>query len=444
MYPFTIYHAAAKITRRYTLYTKTATERNWWRSELDKAIDARKSQQDSKSLYTPQTLNDGFFRIPPRIQFTRGVNYTGRIACAALFSFGGEGYIAVGCTSGIYVSKRATDHSFRKVLESNEPNSMVAIPEFNKFLVHCESALSSYALDNIVRVSQDATSKCLEEPETELAKDDGAVSFLKVGRINNRTFVIYAAKTLTDIKSQVLELKLQVGDPPRPANHDEQYEKLGSPIITQEIPHDATFFSDEKGVAICICTPKAIHIAKLGATSGSSPTVVPEYAKPKPVKNRFVRTVTKGTGKVKKLLTRKKITPKILELVGKANILGMVTYEDDILLVYNDFGYFVNKDGKAARSSYYIEWERRATAYARRGSHLLLFSPGYIEIRRVDSGKLFWMMEIGDMRLLRSGLTEWAMLLGAMTGGAQDDGGRTEKLVELVYREPGPFHAQAP
>ena len=104
----------------------------------------------------------------------------------------------------------------------------------------------------------------------------------------------------------------------------------------------------------------------------------------------------------------------------------------------------MNKGGKAARSSYYIEWERRATAYARRGSHLLLFSPGYIEIRRVDSGKLFWMMEIGDMRLLRSGLTEWSMLIGAMTGGAQDDGGRTEKLVELVYREPSPFPAQAP
>jgi hypothetical protein len=186
--------------------------------------------------------------------------------------------------------------------------------------------------------------------------------------------------------------------------------------------------------------------------------VVPEYAKPKPVKNAFLRTVTKGTGKVKKLLTKKKITPRILELVGKANILGMVTYEDDILLVYNgqhlsscmfhhfdtspDFGYFVNKGGKAARSSYYIEWERRATAYARRGPHLLLFSPGYIEIRRVDSGKLFWMMEIGDMRLLRSGLTEWAMLIGAMTGGAQDDGGRTEKLVELVYREPSAFYAQ--
>jgi hypothetical protein len=34
--------------------------------------------------------------------------------------------------------------------------------------------------------------------------------------------------------------------------------------------------------------------------------VVPEYAKPKPVKNIFQRTATKGTGMVKKLLTKKK------------------------------------------------------------------------------------------------------------------------------------------
>jgi hypothetical protein len=50
LYPFTIYHAAAKITRRYTLYTQTATERNRWRSALDDAIEARKSKQEKMVL----------------------------------------------------------------------------------------------------------------------------------------------------------------------------------------------------------------------------------------------------------------------------------------------------------------------------------------------------------------------------------------------------------
>jgi len=86
MYPFTIYHVAAKITRRHTIYTKTKTERNKWNVALEKAIESRKSQQDVQLLYAPQIFNDGFFKIPPRIRFDREARYTGRIACAALFS----------------------------------------------------------------------------------------------------------------------------------------------------------------------------------------------------------------------------------------------------------------------------------------------------------------------------------------------------------------------
>jgi len=101
---------------------------------------------------------------------------------------------------------------------------------------------------------------------------------------------------------------------------------------------------------------------------------------------------------------------------------------------FPDLGCFVDQAGKPARTDfYYIEWERKATAFARHGSHLLLFSPGYIEVRSIDTGKLFRMVEVNELRLLRSGLTEGRLLVGVMTGGADADGARAEKLVELVY-----------
>ena len=50
VYPFTIYHVAAKITRRHTIYAKTKTERNKWNVALDKAIESRKWQQDVKMV----------------------------------------------------------------------------------------------------------------------------------------------------------------------------------------------------------------------------------------------------------------------------------------------------------------------------------------------------------------------------------------------------------
>jgi RHO1 GDP-GTP exchange protein 1/2 len=78
--------------------------------------------------------------------------------------------------------------AFRKVLDFDGPVSMVAIPAFNKFIVHCESALFSYPLDLVVRVSQgDATSKDLDSSVEWLSRGDGPISFLKVGRGHDRT-----------------------------------------------------------------------------------------------------------------------------------------------------------------------------------------------------------------------------------------------------------------
>jgi len=92
----------------------------------------------------------------------------------------------------------------------------------------------------------------------------------------------------------------------------------------------------------------------------------------------------------------------------------------------------VNQAGQPADSNYYIEWERKATAFARRGSHLLLFSAGYIEVRNIDTGRLLRMVEMNEPRLLCSDLTDWFMPLVAITT-RDNDGGPTEKLVELVY-----------
>ena len=67
----------------------------------------------------------------------------------------------------------------------------MAIPEFNKFLVHCESALSSYPLDKVIRASRavqsDAAIKDLGDSEEKLSMEEGHVLFLKVGRLNERT-----------------------------------------------------------------------------------------------------------------------------------------------------------------------------------------------------------------------------------------------------------------
>jgi Pleckstrin homology domain len=50
LYPFTIYHAGAKSTRRYTLYAQTATARDKWHKALVDAIGLRRARQDANKV----------------------------------------------------------------------------------------------------------------------------------------------------------------------------------------------------------------------------------------------------------------------------------------------------------------------------------------------------------------------------------------------------------
>jgi hypothetical protein len=78
--------------------------------------------------------------------------------------------------------------AFQRVLEFINPTSLVALPKFNKFLVHCETALFSYPLDLVIRVSQgNAAIEDLVNSVERLAQKDGNVLFFKAGYAGDRT-----------------------------------------------------------------------------------------------------------------------------------------------------------------------------------------------------------------------------------------------------------------
>jgi len=115
-------------------------------------------------------------------------------------------YLAVGCTTGIYIRERESNSreslgtplalvtdmlsAFRSVLESHKPTSIVAVPDFDLFLVHCESALFSYPLDLVISVSQaqgGATPRNLYASEEKLNQEHEQVLFFKKGQVTGRT-----------------------------------------------------------------------------------------------------------------------------------------------------------------------------------------------------------------------------------------------------------------
>jgi len=431
-YSFTIRHAYSKTSHQYTLYTQYPTVLNVWTEDLRTAIQARRNKIP---LYTPQVLDrsDDLFCVPPSVPFPHGTHVASHALCVAEFSFQGTHHLFVGCTNGIYIRDLVNDSPFRKVLEIDRPTSIVAVPEFNAFVVHYGSALCSYPLDLIVQVSHgDATPESLDDSDSKerLAQDHGDVLFMKVGRILDETLIVYAAKN-KQATLHVLQLVHQNENRQTPGDRT-LYQPLGYPIPVSEEPHEATFFLDK----VAVCASSAIYVVEPMNTTNASVKVVPEFSNIKSGKNALLGGLNGTLGKASALLTLGgSNTPRITELVSKAKILGLVRYRSNTLVVYDELGCFVDEDGKPAGSQYYVPWECSASAYAHRCPHLLLFSSEIIEIRSVDTGAFIQVIEISHLRPLRCASTEQGMLIGAMPSNAEGDGACTEKLVEVVYND---------
>lgn len=96
-------------------------------------------------------------------------------------------------------------------------------------------------------------------------------------------------------------------------------------------------------------------------------------------------------------------------------------------------GCYITNKGALTRSFGYIKWETKATSFAQRGSHVMLFSPTFIEIRNTATGLIRQVIEGMDIRLLHAppSYSEDTVLV-AMRGDKDDKDGVSDKIVELV------------
>jgi len=116
-----------------------------------------------------------------------------------------------------------------------------------------------------------------------------------------------------------------------------------------------------------------------------------------------------------------------------AKPLGLVrSGQDELLVVYEEFGCYITKHGAPTRSCGFVRWETKATSFAARGPHILLFSPEFIEVREVLSSRLMQVIEGHDIRLLHTGPPDGGPVLLALRGEKNDADGMSDRLAELV------------
>jgi len=80
-----------------------------------------------------------------------------------------------------------------------------------------------------------------------------------------------------------------------------------------------------------------------------------------------------------------------LDFVAKRDTvkpIAIFRIEDTFLLCYNEFGFFVGKNGRRVKNDWIVQWECEPTSFAYQHPHVLAISSSFIEIRNVESGEI--------------------------------------------------------
>ncbi|KAI0649128.1 hypothetical protein C8Q79DRAFT_904017 [Trametes meyenii] len=416
MYPFTIYHASSKMSRRYTLYAASENSRQKWRAALEEALGIRQVRQASNMLFAPHVLTQGFFRFAALgAAYGVGKGYTGRINAATELSSGSQRFIAVACTSGIYTARRG-EQSFRKLLTLPNPTCMVSLPAVGKFFVLHEDGLYSYSLDLVGRAALGFTTEQTLDASVEVIAE--GVMMFRAGRIGNRYMGKFSLPLLYTVK-RFLQVNLYAYEITNVSNTRQStysvvssLRSFGDPLVVPKDAYSISVLSRH----IVIYSEKGIFLADpTNLSVGLRTTMLPDFSSADdnnlPMAGLKVRCAA-------------------------AKPLGVLRCpnSDELLVIYDELGCYTDKHGVPARSSGYLRWETKAVSYAHRGDYVILFSPEFVEVRTVHTGKLVQVVEGADMRRVDVGLLNADMdnaTLFAMRG--QEERGLVQDMVlELV------------
>ncbi|KOS12758.1 cnh-domain-containing protein [Malassezia pachydermatis] len=86
----------------------------------------------------------------------------------------------------------------------------------------------------------------------------------------------------------------------------------------------------------------------------------------------------------------------------RENLKAIAIYriEGEFLLCYNEFAFYVNKNGWRAKGNWIIHWEGNPTSFALHYPYILAFESNFIEVRHVETGALHQVITGFNLRCL--------------------------------------------
>ncbi|KAF9001525.1 CNH domain-containing protein [Cyathus striatus] len=374
VYPCTIHHGG-RHGGPYILYAESQSARDEWKQKLEEALGLRKANKvfEIETLSTETFLIPHVSTAPSSTARTDETLFTGKVTCSAPFNTpDGRGLVAIGCAEGIWVGFRHDSRSMRRVLHLRMVTQCAILQDFGLFIVLADKQLFAYHIEALVPTDP-SHSQALQTPQKLNGSKDA--HFFSIGTLHGRTLVVYMKKRGSDSVFRALEPisdKIQErprtsragGFFPRPSKKD-WFREFREFVLPAE-SYDFVFLNAK----VAVLCAKGFEIMDM--TDFKSVTIP--------------QREDSGSG----YLARRCDACRPLGIFRCA--------DDDYMLVYDEFGVFVNERGDPSRKTGVIEWEGKAEHVALHPPHILLFDSRFIEIRHLDTGRLEQIIPGKDVR----------------------------------------------
>lgn len=415
MYPFTFSHNSPTALRAYKIYLDNAAMRTKWHKAFRDALGIHKVKQQTNPWYSQELLTENYFRRPKEGAVPSNTKGLGAILTAVPFNTPQGRFLAVACTNGIYVARYGSE-DYRRVFNHPNVQSIAAIQtnQINKFIIHHETDVVSYSLDLIALccLGQERPQTLEGSKERVVPKDQHVLFLRHMITAQERVVVIYASKKRLSAGCYIHSLEAV---PPSVASKAKASFRPHGPTAT--IPREAHDISPLRKT-IAICTRDGLVTADPENLTTTTSSIIPILAS---------TSNNNGLAMLK-------------NAIEGARPLGFLRVSpQEILIIYDTIGCFIDSRGAPTRKGGYVRWETKVTAWASRHNHVFLVSPRFVEIRNVATGRLLQVIEGVDVRLLFSGpaLSPQDKVLIAMRGRQSNDTlASSEKIVELAETEP--------
>ncbi|EIW75246.1 hypothetical protein CONPUDRAFT_85508 [Coniophora puteana RWD-64-598 SS2] len=388
VYPCTIYYTG-RLGGLVTLYAESAQARAEWKGKLEEALGLRKVVQESNKVFEMEALSTDTFLMPTVSTGSSNIGsqqpawnenaITGKVTCSVPFmTSDGRSLVAIGCAEGVWIGFRHDSRSMRRVLHLKLVTQCAMLEEFGIFLVLADKCLFAYHIEALVPSPSSNPHATQQTPQRVNTTRD--VQFFSVGHQNGRTLVIYMKKKQLESIFRVLEPVVErINDRSR-ANASftsrfglrqprSEWFRVFREFFLPSESYDLVFLKHK--IAI-LCT-KGFEIMDLtDFKSVSIPTRDDRYEK-------------------------------LAKRCENCRPMGMFRVDNEFLLVYDEFGVYVDRHGAPSRANHTIEWEGTAERAALHWPYILLFDSRFVEVRHITTGLLAQILQGTEIRCVWDG-----------------------------------------